>query len=359
MAGHVGSRMRRIGGVLALLLAACGPKPKPAPLPTPEPEAEATPAPVADSTPGAVKSAAPKRATPAPKPATAKVTPIKRVPVSTQPPPADLWKEVSGERAWRTAKQLTELGPRPTGSMELGRAQGVLVSALRSAAWEVEQQSFTASTPRGEISGTNLIARFSADGERPVPRTPRSIAIGAHYDTRYFSTIRFVGANDGASGPALLVELARVLALDPQLAAKIELVLFDAAQPRGQFTDEDGIAGSKHYAKSAKPRYIAILEGVGDATSAFTLPPDMSIELLADLRAASSAVSNTLRFKAAPVRLWGDHIPFGSAALMFGNYDYLARNTADDTIDRVNPETIGRVGALVIWLTKHWAAQAP
>lgn len=241
--------------------------------------------------------------------------------------------------------------------MENGRARALLLSALRSAAWEVEQQTFTAATPRGELPGANLIARFAADGARPVPRTPRSIVIGAHYDTRHFSTIRFVGANDGASGPAVLVEVARVLALDPQLAAKVELVLLDVGEPRSQFAANDGLAGSKHYAKSAAPRRAAILHGVGDAAKVLTLPPDSAIDVLGELRAATTALRSPLKLQVAQTELWGDHLPFGACALLLGNHDYIARYTADDTIDRVTPATLGHVGEVVVWLAKHWASQ--
>jgi hypothetical protein len=269
-----------------------------------------------------------------------------------------LWKQFSGERAWRTAKDLVELGPRPTGSMENGRARAVLVSALRAMAWEIEEQPFTVKTPRGDIQGANLIARFAADGARPVPRTPRTIVLGAHYDTRFFSTIKFVGANDGASGPAVLVEAARVLALDPQLAAQVEIVLFDASEPRSQFTPEDGLAGSKFFAKTESPRRAAILHAVGDAGGPLTLPPGTAVELLADLRDARPMLTAAPQFEFAIVKLWGDHLPLGPGALLLGNHDYLARYTQDDTLERVNPATLASVGELTVWLAKHWAGQA-
>ncbi len=341
-----GVRKTVISAALALLIAACGPNPVAPPAGEPEPVATTAPT-----------SAPPKLATSTLKSAPSPSTPIKRVPVSTQSPPTDLWKKFSGEHALRTVKQLAEIGPRPAGSQETGLARGLLTAALRDAGWEVEQQSFTATTPRGDLAGANLIARFSADGARPVPRTPRSIVIGAHYDTRYFSTIRFVGANDGASGPAVLVEAARVLALDPPFAAKVELVLFDAGEPRSQFSAEDGLAGSKHYAKTGAPRRAAILHGIGDTTSVLTLPPGTANDLLGELRAGASALRSPLQFQVARVQLWGDHLPLGPGALLIGNHDYLARYTADDTIEHVNSQTLGHVGELVVWLAKRWAAQ--
>jgi len=341
-----------------VLLAGCGPAPKPVPAtPTPEPVAPAEVAPVTSTTPVASASPTPtaKKSTPTPRPATPKPTPGPKVAVSTQPVPAELWKEFSGERAWRTVKQLVEIGPRPTGSLELGRARGVLASALRGMAWEVEIQPFKVPTPRGEIEGTNIIARFSADGSRPVARTARKVTLGTHYDTRNFTTIRFVGANEGASGPAVLLEAARTLALDPALAANIEIVFFDAAEPRSQSTPEDGLAGSKFYAKGVSPSRVLILQGVGDQASTFMLPPETPVELLNDLRTAHAAVNSPLNFKNSSLRIWGDHIPFGTSALFFGQTATMVRYTADDTLDRVSPATLGGLGELTVWLAKRWA----
>ena len=337
------------------MLTGCGPAPKPVPAaPTPE---SAAPEETAPATPGASASPAPtaKKTTPTPRPATPKPTPGQKVAVSTQPAPAALWKEFSGERAWRTVKQLVEIGPRPTGSLELGRVRGVLASALRTAAWDVEMQPFKAASPRGEIQGTNVIARFSADGSRPVDKAVRKVMIGTHYDTRAFSTIRFVGANEGASGPAVLLETARALALDPALAAKIELVFFDAGEPRSQYTPDDGLAGSKSYAQSSTPDRVLILQGVGEQASVFTLPPETTVEMLADLRAAHTALNSPLNFQNAPLRVWGEHLTFGRNALFFGQTGSIVRYTADDTVDRVNPATLGSLGELTVWLAKEWA----
>ena len=85
----------------------------------------------------------------------------------------------------------------------------------------------------------NIIARFSATGAHPAPRDTQRVIVCSHYDTKLFSTIRFVGASDGASSTGALLELARVLALDPALAAQVELVFFDGEEAFVQFTDPD------------------------------------------------------------------------------------------------------------------------
>ena len=70
----------------------------------------------------------------------------------------------------------------------------------------------------------------------------------SHYDTKLFDSIRFVGANDGGSSTGALIEMARVLALHPSLAAKTLLVFFDGEEAYENFTDTDGLYGSRYFA---------------------------------------------------------------------------------------------------------------
>ena len=86
----------------------------------------------------------------------------------------------------------------------------------------VVRQSFVAKTPIGDIPMVNLIATI------PGARKER-IAISGHYDTKLFREFRFVGANDGGSSTAFLIELARVLKAR-QNALTLELIFFDGEE---------------------------------------------------------------------------------------------------------------------------------
>src|SRR5437764_2936153 len=90
----------------------------------------------------------------------------------------------------------------------------------------------------------NLIARFGTSDKNEAAQ----FLLCSHYDTKMFDTIHFVGANDGGSSTGLLIEMARVLALTPGLAAKIELVFFDGEEAFENFSETDGLYGSRHFA---------------------------------------------------------------------------------------------------------------
>src|SRR5207245_7968761 len=77
------------------------------------------------------------------------------------------------------------------------------------------------------------------------------ILIGGHYDTKWFRDIRFVGANDGGSSTALLIELARALAARPHEFA-YWIVWFDGEEARESWTATDSLYGSRGVAAAAR-----------------------------------------------------------------------------------------------------------
>ena len=338
----------------ALIVVACEKKPKVVQQAPPE-EQETSIASSPDATPAVLRgNASPTpKATPAP--------PQRHVAVSTKPPPAELWREVSGRRALDTAGKFVALGPRPAGSAALDAERRLLTSDLESSAWEVESDPFEAASPTGLIPAVNLIARFSADGARPVPRVPYSILIIAAYDTRAFSNIRFVGANDGASGPAILLELARVLSLNPRIAEKIELLLADASEPRQQFSPTDGVAGSRHYLERTDPKSLSrvlVLGGVGANGESLTVSPDTAADVWQEATLGCARVGQPTLLRKLDRYVWGDHVPFaelGISSLYLGNHEYLARYTADDRIENLSATTLEKVGQFATWLVAHWA----
>jgi Peptidase family M28 len=343
------SRIRTSGIWLAVassalfLLVSCGKKKESSA--TPEPAAEIVKEPpVAAATPQATpESRAP--ATPAPP----------RFPVTTKPAPAQIWREFSGGRAMEEVKRQAEIGPRPSGSAELELGRKHIISVLEPLGWEVERQEFTDQTPRGPIKFANIIARFSADGVRPVPANTQRAILCSHYDTKRFSTIRFVGANDGASSTGALLELARVLALDPALAAKIELVFFDGEEAIVQFTETDGFYGSRHYAKALRDSkrntqfvFGILWDMIGEADLKITLPPDSPAGVTNGILASATAVGTRERFTYWDRQIGDDHVMLNVIARVptvdLIDIDYAWWHTADDTLERLSPASLEMVG---------------
>jgi glutaminyl-peptide cyclotransferase len=304
------------------------------------------------------ETAAAETPVPADLPLASTPKPSTNVPVSTAPPPREIWKEFSGEKAFAEVKKQVDLGPRPAGSAELEQARIAIVTALENFGWEAERQEFSDTTPRGSMKFVNLIARFSSDGARPVPRNTQRAIVCSHYDTKRFSMIRFYGADDGASSTGALVELARVLALDPVLAAKIELVFFDGEEALVQFTETDGLYGSRYYARqlretgrAAQFQFGILWDMIGDSDLTITLSPDSPVDLTKAILASADALGLREHFSFFERTILDDHYPLNHSKiptidLIDFNYPYW--HTADDTLVRLSAASLQKVGAVTL-----------
>ncbi len=305
--------IRRLVLLTGVLLGSASCKPtsavESAPAPPPVPTVSSSPA----ASVAAAQTAESSSPTPTTRPALrASAHPGLRAPA----PPAELWREFSGDRAMAEVEKQVSFGPRPSGSVELGRAREAIAGTLQDLGWAVERQEFTDETPNGRLPFVNLIARhMGLDGHPPGTSAQRAI-VCSHYDTKRFSTIRFVGASDGASSTGALLEMARVLALDPAFAAQIELVFFDGEEAVQQFTETDGLYGSRHYAAKlaeqnrARQFKLAVLwDMIGDKDLTITLPPDSPADLARGLFAAAETLHFRQYFSFLNRSILDDHVP--------------------------------------------------
>jgi len=280
--------------------------------------------------------------------------------VSKAPPPAEIWKEFSGANAFEEARKQVEIGPRPSGSPEVEKARKLIEDSLHRSGWDFERQTFTGDTPRGPIEFTNIIARFSANGVHPAPTNTQRAIVCSHYDTKRFSTIKFVGASDGASSTGALLELARVLALDPALAAQIELVFFDGEEAVVQFTETDGLYGSRNYAsalrinnRQAQFKFGILWDMIGDRDLTITMPPDSPADIARDILGAADTLGVRKNFgyfdrlikddNEPLIRI--DHIP----TIDLIDFDYPVWHTADDNLEHIAPESLQKVGSVTLY----------
>src|SRR5687768_15330531 len=135
------------------------------------------------------------------------------------------------ERAFEDLEAQVEIGPRPSGSKGSAETVALIEDRLRAAGAEDIQV---------QRPYRNVVATIPGTGEGTV-------VVGAHHDTKDIPG--FVGANDGGSGVAVVLELARVLAAEAPLdGPSVSLALFDAEEARGgRPFEEDGTRGSQQY----------------------------------------------------------------------------------------------------------------
>jgi hypothetical protein len=235
--------------------------------------------------------------------------------------------------AWALLRDQVELGPRPAGSEASRKLAARLRRLLPNGRFEA--------VPGGlrNVVGT-------------VPgREPGYIVVGAHYDTKDIPG--FVGANDGASGTAVVVQLARTLRRPRHT---IEFILFDGEEsPRGtpdRLFQQRGLRG----AKAAAPRYrdaraMVLLDFVGDRR--LSLPREGSSDpvLWRRLRAAARAVGVGRHF---PSRTQGtildDHVPFlaeGVPSIDLIDFDFPCWHLRCDDLSNVSERSLDATGEAV------------
>jgi len=254
-------------------------------------------------------------------------------------------------RAWTHLEAQVAIGPRPSGSAALQKTRDYLLAELKKAGLEPRQQTFIAKTPLGEIAMANVIATI------PGRRTER-IAIASHYDTKLFRDIRFVGASDGASSTAALLELARVLK-PRQNEFTIELLFFDGEEAVVEWSlNNDNTYGSRHYVAAAQQagtlktlRALILLDMIGDKNLRIRRDAVSTPWLVDIVWNAAARIGHRGVFSDEETSVDDDHVPFlgaGVPAVDIIDLDYPAWHTAADTLDNVSARSLQIVGDVVL-----------
>jgi Zn-dependent M28 family amino/carboxypeptidase len=154
-------------------------------------------------------------------------------------------------KAWAHLQAMVNIGPRPAGSAELRQTRAYITRQITALGLKVEEQPFVADTPVGKVDMVNLIVRLP--GKRPD-----RILFTGHYDTKPMKNTVFVGASDGASSAAMLIELARVFKDRPR-EFTYEFVWLDGEEAFclewsecGKPDSPDNTYGSRYYVQAAK-----------------------------------------------------------------------------------------------------------
>jgi len=276
-----------------------------------------------------------------------------------RPSQAKIWEEFSGEKALAHVERLVDFGPRPPGSAGIEKSRDYIENQLRLSGWQVTRQTFTDDTPRGKVHFVNLIARFAGQGNAAP-----SFLLCSHYDTKTFDTIRFVGANDGGSSTGLLLELGRVLGRHGNLAARIELVFFDGEEAYDQYSENDGLYGSRYFAQQLQAsgakqfRGGILFDMVGQRSLKITLPMDSPAEMARDIFASAEALKLRSYFTYLDREMIDDHTPLnalGVPTIDLIDFSFLWWHTADDTIDKLSAQSLQIVGSVAAYYLSEFA----
>jgi Zn-dependent M28 family amino/carboxypeptidase len=263
-----------------------------------------------------------------------------------------------GDLAFEYLERQCRFGPRPPGSDAHGLTRDWLVEVLTEHADEVSVQQFTVlRSDSSEVALSNVIASFRMDARERV-------LFGAHWDTRPVAELDPVesnrgkpipGANDGASGVAVLLGLAAMMS-ERAPSIGVDLVFFDGEDGGNGGGFDQYCVGSTVFASRMGdyvPSYAVVVDMVGDS--------DLSIPIEQNSLTACPSVVRTVWDAAARVgatsfseetgtAMFDDHIPLiqvGVPSALIIDFDYDHWHTLQDTPDKCSPESLREVGAVL------------
>jgi Zn-dependent M28 family amino/carboxypeptidase len=266
------------------------------------------------------------------------------------PPDSGPLPQIDSKRAFQYIKEIVVVGTRPMGSENHKKVENYITSHLKGD--QVEDDAFTADTVEGKFPVRNIIAKYpgTKDG---------IIVILSHYDTNYpLRNIGFVGANDGGSSSAILLEYANQLRGKKRDGYSIWLVWTDGEEAVREWSESDSLYGTKHLAEMwekdgtlKKIKALFVMDMIGDSDLNIekeTHAPPWLTDLVYEAARRGGVQSH---FYARAAAIEDDHLPFvkrGVPSIDIIDLDYGYNNvfhhTAQDTLDKLSPRSLEIVG---------------
>jgi glutaminyl-peptide cyclotransferase len=272
------------------------------------------------------------------------------LPPDSGPPPT-----IDANRAMQYVKEIVAYGPRPIGSANHRKVEDYILGHLKGD--EVVSDVFTADTVEGKFPVRNIIAKFpgTKDG---------IIVIAGHYDTNYpLRDTAYVGANDGGSTSALLLEFANQLRGKKRDGYSVWLLWTDAEEAMKQWSDDvDSDYGTRHLAAqwqhdgtAKKIKAFLLIDMIGDADLDIDHDRNSTPWLESVIYEAATRLGYQSHFFARDNAISDDHLPFmrigvPSADIIDINYGYnnVFHHTPQDTVDKLSPKSLEISGTVVL-----------
>jgi Zn-dependent M28 family amino/carboxypeptidase len=278
---------------------------------------------------------------------------LQRVAAMNDSPSENEVPKIDGNKVMQYVKEVVAIGSRPVGSPGHAKLEQLIHSKLKGD--QVEDDTFTAQTPAGQFKISNIIAKFPG-------KKDGIIVVAGHYDTNYPLPKSYVGANDGGSSTALLLELADYFRSKPPEGYSIWLVWTDGEEAFANWSDADSLYGTKHLAQkwqqdgTAKNiKAFILVDMIGDADLDIQKETYSTPWLSALVYKAASYLGYQSHFYQYEAAIEDDHLPMlklGIPSVDIIDLDYGYNNayhhTPLDTIDKLSPKSLAITGDVVL-----------
>ena len=246
------------------------------------------------------------------------------------------------------------------------RGQRWLADSLRASGAHVDVQPFTGTVAGVETPMANIVARLR-------PENPHRVLLCAHWDSRPWADkdpvpanrrLPVPAANDGASGVAVLLEMARQLAAAPPKNCGVDIVLFDGEDLGSDSAPQLFSQGARYYAAhpagGVQPALAILLDMVGDAK--LTLPIEgaswrSAPQQIRDIWKIGAATAPAVWLDQHGYEMTDDHTPLieaGIPSIDIIDFDYPPWHTLADTPDKCSAASLATVGeTLLTYLAEY------
>jgi Zn-dependent M28 family amino/carboxypeptidase len=255
-----------------------------------------------------------------------------------------------GARAWTDLQRQVAFGPRPSGTPALAKTRQYILDQLKAAGIRAQEQTFTATTPAGPVAMTNVIGTIPG-------RRPERIVLASHYDTKR-APFKFVGANDGASSTAAVLELGRALAAS-QPTFTLELLFLDGEEAvNWDWAGTDNTYGSRHYVQTAQKagtlaaiKALVLLDMIGDRDLVIRRESYSTPWLVDAIWGAAARSGHGGTFINELTTVEDDHLNFvraGVPSVDVIDLDNPTWHTAQDDMEHVSQKSLQIVGDVIL-----------
>lgn len=272
---------------------------------------------------------------------------------------------LSGENAFAMTEKIVAITPRHSGTEGARQTAYLIKDLVEPYVDHVEIDAFDDPTPNGMMRFRNVIATRHGTGAEKV-------ILASHFDTMSGISDTFQGANDSGSSTGLLLELARAIHQQPRLPFTVVFAFFDGEECIVAYGPNDGLHGSKHYAKRLEDegrltsvRAMIVLDMVGDRDLTITIPRNTSHELSAMAFEAARDEGVREKFRFFQGAIIDDHVPFyerGVPSLNLIDFEYGSApglndywHTEEDTLDKLSAESLETVGRVTLRILNRLA----
>jgi len=267
--------------------------------------------------------------------------------------------EFDGKRAFAQVVKQVSFGPRPSGSQAIVHLQDYLQTELQSYGCNVETDSFGADTPVGRLPMKNILVKIPGEN-------PGVILLGTHYDTLLKDN--FVGADDGGSSSALMLELARLLCAQHGKYA-VWIAFFDGEEAMKQWSANDSRYGSRQMAARLsssgdikKIKAFLLADIVGGRTAQFLRESSSNPALIDLVWNTAAKLGYSGLFLNDMTSAEDDHDSFmkrGVPAVdVIGDFVHNGYwHTPQDSLDKISPKTLAIVGHVFLESVKQLQAK--